>query len=84
MFGKSINGNTIPLINPYWDKASLQLRPDFSNLRGINNCLIVERPERIYEVIATGILILNIFFEKLYFEILLVCSSFLWLYLYKK
>ena len=28
--------------------------PDFSRLNGIKNCLKEERPERIYEVIATG------------------------------
>ena len=68
MLGKSINGNTIPLIIPYCDKASVQLIPDFSKLKGISSCLIVESPERIYEVIATGTLILNIFLKN-YFVI---------------
>ena len=55
-------GITIPPISPYFARAVSQLRPDFSSLNGIINCLKVESPERIYEVIAIGTQIFNISF----------------------
>ena len=52
--GNKINGNVIPFINPYWEKAKLEEWVYFSKRIGINDCFNVERPERIMDVTATG------------------------------
>ena len=73
----------IPLIIPYADKAVLHARPLFSSCIGINNCLKVFKPERIHEVIATGIEIFSILDRK-FLLLVLVSFNFLLSNIYKK
>ena len=47
-------------IRPYCERASSQELEYLSRLNGIKSCFKVERPERIYDVTATGSEILNI------------------------
>ena len=56
-------GMVIPFISPYWESASSQETEYLSKLNGISSCFKVERPERIYDVTATGRAILKIFFK---------------------
>jgi len=58
--GNIITGRAIPFIIPYFERDSLQCIPLFSKLDGIINCLKVDSPDLIYEVIAIGIEIRNI------------------------
>lgn len=71
MHGNISIGIVIPLISPYLDRASEQELECFSRLNGISICFKVERPERIYEVTATGSDILNIFLKYPSFGMLL-------------
>ena len=52
--GNHTNCITMPVIIPYCDNATSQDIPDFSSLIGIIICFKVERPDLIYDVIATG------------------------------
>ena len=60
--GNIKSGIVIPFIKPYCERAVLQDILCFSKLNGISSCFILESPERMYEVIATGKEILKIFF----------------------
>ena len=53
-------GIAIPFTIPYDIKLFDAFIPLFCKLEGIINCLIVDRPERKYDVKATGIVILKI------------------------
>ena len=45
VLGNSIIGKTIPLIIPYLERASLQLKPDASSFNGITTCFSVASPD---------------------------------------
>ncbi|MDE5831294.1 MAG: hypothetical protein K2H53_06950 [Clostridia bacterium] len=60
MQGNIKRGIVIPLIRPYLERASSQELECLSRLNGIKSCFKVERPERIYDVTATGSAILKI------------------------
>ena len=71
MHGNIKIGIVIPLISPYFDRASEQELECFSRLNGMSSCFKVDSPERIYEVTATGSDILKIFLKYPSFCILL-------------
>ena len=58
--GNIIMGIAIPFTIPYDIKLFDAFIPLYCKLEGIINCLIVDRPERKYDVKATGIVILKI------------------------
>ena len=60
--GNKITGNAIPVILPYSDNAIVYGSPNKTSLFGTINSFKVDKPERIYEVIDIGSVILKIFF----------------------